>query len=57
MYAIIRLEGAALDLADQIAVTKVIATEQGASQEAERLNALNGEKGARYVVQITRLVE
>ncbi len=57
VYAIIRLDGAAVDLANQIAVTKVITTEEAASQEADRLNALNADKGAKYVFQITRLVE
>lgn len=57
VYAIIRLDGVAVNIADQITVTKVIASEKDASQEADRLNALNADKGAKYVIQITRLVE
>jgi hypothetical protein len=38
-------------------VKKVMLTEQAAEEEVARLNALNSDKGCRYVVHVTRLDE
>jgi len=55
VYAVVRLD---LDMSreNSFTVVKVLTSKESADQEVSRLNHLNGEKGARYEVQTTRLV-
>jgi hypothetical protein len=62
VYAIVRIDSSAqpLDASgnisfDCVTVLKVVWEEEDAVVEVERLNALNGDKGCRYFMQVTRL--
>lgn len=44
-------------LEDRFYVKKVFLTEEAADEEAARLNALNSDRGCRYVVHIARFDE
>lgn len=56
VFAIVRVDADMLEPENQFTVTKVVRSESFAASEAARLNALNASKGARYFVQVTRLV-
>jgi urease accessory protein UreE len=57
VFAIIRLdtfqEGASVE--EKMTIPKVVLTQETAEKEVERLNELNGSKGAFYFWQMTRL--
>ena len=58
VYAIVRVDdygGYDIELRNRIAVKKVVWTQDVAEREVERLNQLNGPKGALYFWQVTRL--
>jgi hypothetical protein len=60
VFAVIRLDefhAASTEVEHRFAVTKVMLTEEAAEEEIARLNALNEDKGCRYVVHVTRLDE
>lgn len=59
VFAVIRLDDGLMttSLENRISVTKVLLTEEAAAEEAARLNAVNSNKGCRYVVHVTRLDE
>ncbi len=42
---------------EHVTVKKVVADEERARQEVERLNAINAEKGCRYYIEVARLDE
>jgi hypothetical protein len=58
VFALVRVDsdhgvGAALE--NRVTVKRVMRSESGARSEADRLNALNSDKGCYYFVQMTRL--
>jgi hypothetical protein len=57
VYAILRFDTELGTVEDCVTITKVLASEAIAKNEVERLNTLNAVKGARYMVQVTRLIE
>ncbi len=57
VYAIVRRDPEMLQPEHQVSVPKVFLSEEAAEREAERLNTLNGSKGACYMVYISHLVE
>ena len=57
LYVVLRLDPDMIEPEHQIAVTKVFRSELDANEEVERLNALNGGKGARYLMRVGRLIE
>jgi hypothetical protein len=54
VFAIVRSDPSEVNEGTSVTVTKVFAREEDAVREAARLNDLNGPKGVRYAVQITR---
>ena len=53
VYAVVRVDDSQ-STEDAITVKEILPTMEEAAQEAERLNALNSDKGARYFWQATR---
>lgn len=53
VYAVIRVDDSR-SAEDAITVKEILPTMEEAVQEAERLNTLNNDKGARYFWQATR---
>lgn len=54
VFAVVRFDEFIGDELDAISVVEILSTEEEASREMDRLNTLNGEKGARYFVRATR---
>ena len=57
LYVVIRVDGtinSPQEANDRIAVTKVLPDFEEATKEVERLNKLNGSKGAYYFCRTTR---
>lgn len=57
VFAVLRWDADAQVPEHQVAVPKVFLSKDAADAEAARLNALNGAKGYRYLVQLSHLVE
>lgn len=57
VYAVLRAEEEVTNPEWHITVTKVLRSQSAAEQEVARLNQLNAEKGCRYFLQATQLVE
>jgi hypothetical protein len=56
VYVILRLDSGMSELSNAVAVTKVFESEDAAAAEAERLNAVNAARGAKYEMRVSRLV-
>jgi hypothetical protein len=57
-YAVLRYDSfhdTSTPIENLVTVMRVLLDEATARAEVERLNALNGEKGCKYFVQITRI--
>lgn len=60
VFAIVRVDNfqsADVSWSNRITVKEIVATEQEARDEVERLNGLNAKKGGIYFWQLTRFVE
>jgi hypothetical protein len=58
IFVVLRLDdypGAQIDKVELVTATKAFEDQGEAEAEADRLNALNGAKGARYFVRLARL--
>ena len=55
VYAVLRIDEGSAELADRINVKEVVTSAALAESEAARLNRLNGDKGCKYIVRLTRL--
>ena len=54
VFAIVRFDEFIDNGQDAVSVVEILPSPEEASREMERLNALNGAKGARYFVRTTR---
>ena len=54
VFAVIRFDNFIGDAENATAVVEILPTAEQARAEADRLNALNGAKGARYFVRASR---
>jgi len=59
-YAVLRydeFQDSSIPIENRMTVTRVLFDEANARAEVQRLNALNGEKGCRYFMQATKVIE
>jgi hypothetical protein len=60
VYAILRydeFQDSSTTIENRVTVTRVMLEEANARAEVQRLNAMNAQKGCRYFMQATRLLE